>query len=612
MNNFTVKLFLIVAIISVTNLPTWAQKPLNATEKALIEEAKRDLSIAITDETISDIERTKLTERSSKTLKEYGAPMAFPNGDIPLKTNREKVYRRVMAEVVYANDLRSLLSNSLMTEQLSIVNTLQIEVAEEQIKLLIPGNTTFDLSKDLVENVFSWNIKEGINGGKRADTQELVQKFRNLATSKELVKDVEKLYAKQKELLIRLHQELEKTDALQSQLRKVYENAANSTFTFKEFQKPGASSTTNNKTSTASSSSNNFFRASIPAGWIVESDKPDNWIASSNRKIIEKTAQCSESYLNIKVTATVSSSLGSVTSGNIDNKLRGWMSESGWYPEEASIEPISLNGFKGKLLTTTLKYKDGFGSPAAGYKYGKAHIHGYAILIGDDSSRILKINYSVFAGSCWDNKTAQISKNEAMSGKSEADKVVRSLSISGTKSNESVSVAARNPQQNNALPAKSTFYPDPKNMTDNKLREELLRELTNEPATSQEIKFWTEREKAIKKNNVQPQENNNSTTNTKSSVSSLVGNWDVVANGFAGIIEIRHNGSALEGRIYFNALHKWEPLENLQFNPSNGKFTFTRPNVKQIYEGVLNGSTLIGTFNINSKWKANKSVAPIR
>src|SRR5665648_1169897 len=92
--------------------------------------------------------------------------------------------------------------------------------------------------------------------------------------------------------------------------------------------------------------------------------------------------------------------------------------------------------------------RQGFGNPNAGYKSGTAHIHGFAILGEDDGSRTLKIAYSSIAGSCWDNKSAQISKTEAMAGKNEADKIVRSLRISGSKTGRPVSAAANTPTQN--------------------------------------------------------------------------------------------------------------------------------------------------------------------
>jgi len=215
------------------------KRPLNATEKSLVENAKRDLGKAITDEGIADSDRTKMVERSAKTLKEYGEPAAFPNGDIPLKTNREKDYKRIEAEVVYANDLRAVLSDALLAEQLKMINSMQIEVVEDQISLLIPGKAPFDLSKDLVGTVFGINFTEGVGGGKQQDAKDLVQKFRDLATTKGLVKDVEKLYQLQQGKMTKAHQDIAKAETLQIQLRKAYQNAGNSAFTFKEFTPSG-------------------------------------------------------------------------------------------------------------------------------------------------------------------------------------------------------------------------------------------------------------------------------------------------------------------------------------------------------------------------------------
>ena len=215
------------------------RRPLNATETSLVENAKRDLDKAITNEGITDNERTKMVVKSAKTLKEYGQPAAFPDGDIPLKNNREKEYRRIKAEVIYANDLRDLLSDALLAEQLSMINSLQIEVVEDQITLLIPGKVPFELSKDLVGTVFGLNITEGFNGGKQQDAKDLVQKFRDLATTKQLVSEVEKLYALQKELMNKAHEDLKSAEVLQEHLRKAYQDADNSSFTFKEFSPRG-------------------------------------------------------------------------------------------------------------------------------------------------------------------------------------------------------------------------------------------------------------------------------------------------------------------------------------------------------------------------------------
>jgi len=605
---FTKTSLIVLVILLFTTLPTWAQKPLSSSEKALVTEAKQELNKALTEEKMAEDSRLKIIERSAKTLKEYGQPPAFPNGDIPLKASIEKSYRLAMGNNIYTNDLRSVFSNVILVDQLKILRNLEIEVAEQQIKLLIPGNGLFEFSKDAVQTVFDWNSVEGFTGGSIGEAKNLVQKFNNLATSKKLLAELDNLYDEEHKLLNKLYRQLEEADALQARLRTVYNNAANSVSTFAEFRQPGATSSTN---STQTSASNdNSIKANIPFGWTVTTNRPGSWEAKSSRKITEKTANCGAYTLDVNVAATVSPISGAMATTEIDKKLRSWMSESGWYPEEASIDAISINGFKGRLLTSTLKYKDGFGSPMAGYKDGKAHIFGYAMLIADNGTKMLKIRYSSFAGSCWDNKSAELSKKEAQAGKNEAEQIMRSITITGMENSTPTSTYTH---YSPPTPPVSSVYPNPKNLSKDKLREVLLKALTNEPSTKDEIKYWTEREKQIKKNLGKPQPKVEPTTEvkpntkTKSSTDMIVGDWNLIANGFAGILEIRYDGTALQGRVYFNSIGRWEPLQNLQFNSSTGKFTFLRPNAKQQHEGVLNGNTLIGTFTGNYKWSATKT-----
>lgn len=616
MNNLSVKFSIVLAILFVTCFSIWSQTPLQDFEKAWIEQENQDLRKAITEESMPEIDRIVLVKKNAVKLKEYGLPKAFPKGDIPLKTNREGNYRLAMARSIYTNDLRGVFKNQIMTEQLRMINSLQIEIAEEQIKFLIPGNGTFELSKEVVEKVFDWNIVNGVHGEKNADTKDLVKKFNNLASSKKFLDELNRLYAEEKELLNKLYGELKEAEALQSKLREVYDVTYNSTFTHEKFKHPGSTSTNSSSPASTSSSAENFIKANIPFGWKVDTNKPSNWVASSKRKIIEKSGQCHESFLDINVVATISPLSGTMATTEIDKKLRSWMSESGWYPVEASIEAISINGFKGRLLTSTLKYNDGIGSPMAGYRDGKAHIFGHAMLIADDGSKMLKVRYSSFAGSCWDNKSSSISKKEALAGKNEAEQVIRSITISGMNNSTPVSLAYIYTPENDATPTVSTVYTNPKNLNDEKLREVLLLALTNEPATKDEIKYWTEREKQIKKSPVKPQPKGEPTTETKpkaktkSSTEMIVGDWKLIANGFSGILEIRFDGSALQGRVFFNSIGKWEPLQDLQFDSSTGKFTFLRPNAKQQHEGVLNGTTLNGTFTGNYKWSATKTSQP--
>ena len=227
-------------------------KPLNEYEKSLVKEAKKDLEKAITEEDITDAVRSKMVVKSAKTLKEYGQPAAFPVGDIPLKTNREKDYKRIQEEVASANNLRKLLSEALLAEQMSLINSMQIDIVEEQIKILIPGKAPFDLSKDLVGIVFNINITEGLGGGQLQDAKDLVQKFRDLALTNEFVADIEKLYLQQQDLMNKAYLNIEKAEKLQAQLRKSYQDAENSTFTFREYTPAGVSPAPITSSSTAS------------------------------------------------------------------------------------------------------------------------------------------------------------------------------------------------------------------------------------------------------------------------------------------------------------------------------------------------------------------------
>lgn len=617
MNNLSVKFSIVLAILLVTSFSIQGQRPLKDFEKAWIEEENQNLRKAITQESMSEADRTATVRKNAVKLKAYGQPMAFPEGDIPLKVNLERKVRLAMARSVYTNDLRGVFSNLLMQDQLRMINSIQIEVAEEQIKFVIPGNGAFEVSKEVIGNVFDWTITEGVHGGKIGNTKDLVQKFKNLASSKQFLAELNRVYAEEKDLLNSLYGKLIAAEALQTKLRVIYIETYNGSFVDKDFKQPEGTQATTPTSVSTDSSADNFIKANTPFGWKVNTNKSGSWAASSRRKIIEKSAKCGEYFLDINVAATVSPSSGNISTGELDKKLRSWMSESGWYPVEASIVAITISGFKGRLLTTTLKYTDGFGSPMGGYKDGKAHIGGYAILLSDDGSRILRTNYYALAGSCWNNTTAPTSKKEAMSGKNEAEQVMRSITVMGMKSTSPAAPTSTYTPPFEASPPVSTVYPNPKNMKDEELREALIKALTSEPATKDEIKYWTDREKQIKKNPVKPQpkvepqpepkSEPKPKAKNKSSTEMIEGDWSLIANGFSGILEIRYDGTALQGRVFFKSIGRWEPLQDLQFDSSTGKFTFLRPNAKQYHEGMLNGSTLIGTFTGNYKWTATKT-----
>ncbi len=62
-----------------------AQKILSEMETQFVMEAHSELNKALSDPTMDQAERIRIVERSAQTLKEYGQPDGFPNGDIQLK-----------------------------------------------------------------------------------------------------------------------------------------------------------------------------------------------------------------------------------------------------------------------------------------------------------------------------------------------------------------------------------------------------------------------------------------------------------------------------------------------------------------------------------------------
>jgi hypothetical protein len=204
----------------------FAQRELNTSETAIVEEAFNELQEAISDPHMPQAERLRIVERSAKTLKEYGQPYAFPEGDIPLKRMMEYSYKQGRKEFEDANDLKMALSNKLLDRQLKLINTMQIEIAEEQIKIMIPGlPAPYELSKELVSKVFNWNIVEGFNTGTYGDAQSLVRRFKQLAELKMLGKELDNLYGAQQMSANQLSRDYKMVDQIEAQLRKKYELA---------------------------------------------------------------------------------------------------------------------------------------------------------------------------------------------------------------------------------------------------------------------------------------------------------------------------------------------------------------------------------------------------
>ena len=74
----------------------------------------------------------------------------------------------------------------------------------------------------------------------------------------------------------------------------------------------------------------------------------------------------------------------------------------------------------------------------------------------------------------------------------------------------------------------------------------------------------------------------------------LAGAWSINAAGDLGRIEFSVAGSGFSGRIWFDVLGVWEPLQDISFD--GRAVRFVRPRGSQVYTGTLSGDTASGSF----------------
>lgn len=228
-------IFLIIFFYA--NQFVYAQKVLSEQETAIVLEAKAELQEAITNPHLPQPERLRLVERSAKTLKEYGQPAEFPEGDTPLKLLMKNNYVRAEKQYNDVNKFRQELNSKNLEAKMKFINALQIEVVEEQIEMLIPGgDAACELSVELVKTVFDWNIVEGFNEGKVDNAKSLVNLFKKSAETNKLSGQLDELFKDHQFNMQELHRDLNAFGPLEAQLRKRYENAAASTFTLKGYE----------------------------------------------------------------------------------------------------------------------------------------------------------------------------------------------------------------------------------------------------------------------------------------------------------------------------------------------------------------------------------------
>ena len=226
----------------------FAQKVLNETETRWVQEAKAEMEKALNDPDFTEAQRLEMVEHSTRILKEYGQPPAFPEDAIPLKKQTDTEFEQYKTNITELSKWSLDLEFQTLEQKNKIINSMQISVVEEQIKFLIPGVTPIQLSKDVVNTFFDWNIADGVNQGAMGDAKGLAARFKQLAESKELIKKINQLIENQKEELREVYEEKQKYDELDAKLRKQYEYTQASTITQRGYEGAQLAGTGNNET----------------------------------------------------------------------------------------------------------------------------------------------------------------------------------------------------------------------------------------------------------------------------------------------------------------------------------------------------------------------------
>jgi hypothetical protein len=229
------RLMLIVLTLCVAYIAN-GQKVLSKTETKYVIEAKSQLVAALSDIDMSDSERLRIIQRSAVTLKEYGQPAVWPAGKIPLQELMDQQFDQCKEEIAAMSDWSLKLENKTLDQKMKIINTMQIDVIENQVQILIPGLTPVQLSSDVISTVFGINIVQGVNGGKRQDAKDLANRFKKLAESKELIKHINMLVENHRESLRLIDEDIELLNKKVLLWKKAFVNAYNGAFTFKGYE----------------------------------------------------------------------------------------------------------------------------------------------------------------------------------------------------------------------------------------------------------------------------------------------------------------------------------------------------------------------------------------
>ncbi len=225
-------LTLIMCAVNILN----AQKTLNESETKWVTDANTDMEKALSDPEMTDSERLEIFQRAGRVQKYYGQSHTWPKDGAPLEIWMNEQYNQCQSEIVEMSYWANNLENKTLTQKMKLINSIQIEIVEEQVQMLIPGSTPVQLSGDAINTVFGINIVEGVNGGKAKDAKDLTEKFKKLAETKELVKHINILTENHKESLKLLHKEKELMHKKMLLWKKAYVRAIKETITARGYE----------------------------------------------------------------------------------------------------------------------------------------------------------------------------------------------------------------------------------------------------------------------------------------------------------------------------------------------------------------------------------------
>lgn len=222
-------LFLLAIPISIA-FQLHAQRVLTESETGFIAQAKSQLANALSNPDMSDAQRVAVFKRSAVTLKEYCQPTAWPEGEIPLSVWMNGQHQQCEDEIVSLSDIVLKMTDKTLDQKMKLINTMQLEVIDNQIQMFVPGLTPIQLASDVVSTVFEINFAEGVTGGKRKDAKDLVDRFKKLAADGKLLEHFKILLENHRKSLRLIDKDIIDLNSKIPKWETAYYNAADGAF----------------------------------------------------------------------------------------------------------------------------------------------------------------------------------------------------------------------------------------------------------------------------------------------------------------------------------------------------------------------------------------------